>query len=107
MPTLQDLYRDNYNYHPEYHTHLLDWIDHLIAPFHLPELAIFLEPDYIFLGTHVSLQTPWGTFRTALDTKKALDGGRDWIAQQVATQFAEWFRSLYIPPGENIELGEN
>lgn len=107
MPTLNELYRDYHNGFPEYHNHLINWINHLIRPYQLPTLTVFLESDYISLGTYVSLETPWGSFRTSIDSAKVLDGGQDWVAQQVATKFAEWLNSQYLPPGDNIELGEN
>lgn len=107
MPTLNEIYRDYSNGAPEYHTHMLNWINHLIRPYQLSKLTIFVEADYIFFGTYVSLETPWGSFRTTLDSKHVLDGGQDWVAQQVATKFAEWLNSQYLPPGDNIMLGEN
>lgn len=107
MPTLRDLYRENLNYFPEYHTHLLNYINYMVRPFAISELTIYIEPNYITNMSDICLETPWGKFRMDVASADVLGGGHDWLAQTVAVKFSEWIKSNYILPEDNIELGEN
>lgn len=92
-----------------YSSHLFDYIHLLISPWRVRRAVIFTEVNYEYLTTDIILEAANipGSFRTSLDSADILGGGADYLAQVVAVRFAEWFLSIYVPPEDNIELGEN
>lgn len=110
MPDLNDVYRGVLTARPPNYTdHMLGWLHHYIRPFRLRDIRIFLQPDFINFGTTVIIEArslPGLSFRHTFQSRDFIED-QDSIARTVAWEYSRWLNTLYVPPGDNIELGEN
>lgn len=110
MVDLNDAYRTYlHNKPPDGSEQLVNYIRHYIRPFRLTEVLIFLQPEFVTYGTTIVIEArnlPGVAFKYTFNSRDFFDD-RESITQEIAQQYAEWLKTLYVPPGDQIELGEN
>lgn len=110
MADLNDAYRTYlHNKPPDGSEQLVNYIQHYIRPFRLTEVLIFLQPEFVTYGTTIVIEArnlPGVAFKYTFKSRDFFDD-RESITREVAQQYAAWLNTLYVPPGDKIELGEN
>lgn len=108
MPNLRQIY-DTY-WAGESHRRLVRWVKSAASPWSLGEVRIYIEPNYLTMGTDICIRTdllPNNPCWIGIPSGRILELDEFDMLDFVTREFYRWFLSIHVPSEDNIELGEN